>query len=197
MEKFLVEPPSKSRKRVNVNVVDFVDNNNEPPNPKILKTLSHHEARGSIVDGKNTETQSESYIFNGTFFKIIHSEKQSIKAQCMHCPKVISGFRNSTGNFLSHVKRLHQPLLGLLKKVKEERQLQQSGMLTMKTKKCEASGLETSAHHVQATLFAPIPLTKTKVFIGLLYYSLQFSTKNVNLCRFIDKNYIVGSRAAN
>lgn len=42
------------------------------------------------------------FILQGEFFVVTKSTGQKIIAQCKNCPKIISGSRTSTGNFVSH-----------------------------------------------------------------------------------------------
>lgn len=51
------------------------------------------------------------FILSAPFFRIEEVEKtvqqtayDTLKAQCLMCPKIISGSKNSTGNFYTHLK---------------------------------------------------------------------------------------------
>ncbi|XP_020287351.1 uncharacterized protein LOC109856458 isoform X2 [Pseudomyrmex gracilis] len=49
-------------------------------------------------------------ILDGEFFVVTRMEDTNVTVRCLQCHKLLNGNLKSTGNFLSHIKRLH-PLL--------------------------------------------------------------------------------------
>lgn len=50
-------------------------------------------------------------VFDGTYFVVKHMTEDKILAICRTCNKELSGSTTSTGNFFSHIKRLHPEIL--------------------------------------------------------------------------------------
>lgn len=50
-------------------------------------------------------------VFDGTYFVVKHMTEDKILAICRTCDKELSGSQRSTGNFFSHIKRIHPEIL--------------------------------------------------------------------------------------
>jgi len=64
-----------------------------------------HDVNNDNMSENPTPSTSSTlpFILQGEFFKVTpKSTGQKIIAQCTNCPKIISGSRTSTGNFVSH-----------------------------------------------------------------------------------------------
>ncbi|KAK2580926.1 hypothetical protein KPH14_005993 [Odynerus spinipes] len=46
-------------------------------------------------------------ILDGEFFTVIRVEDTNVTVRCLQCQKLLNGNLKSTGNFLSHIKRVH------------------------------------------------------------------------------------------
>ncbi|XP_036146863.1 uncharacterized protein LOC118646968 isoform X2 [Monomorium pharaonis] len=86
MQKTKTPVTSNVIKEVEINDYDVIDNTSENPTLSTSFTLP--------------------FILQGEFFKITSkSTGQKIIAQCTNCPKIISGTRTSTENFVSHYNK--------------------------------------------------------------------------------------------
>ncbi|XP_072763547.1 uncharacterized protein [Anoplolepis gracilipes] len=50
-------------------------------------------------------------ILDGEFFTVTRVEDTNVTVRCQQCQKLLNGNLKSTGNFLSHIKRLHPSLI--------------------------------------------------------------------------------------
>nr|XP_012230429.1 PREDICTED: uncharacterized protein LOC105676820 isoform X1 [Linepithema humile] len=50
-------------------------------------------------------------ILDGEFFIVVRVRDTNVSVRCLQCQKVLNGNLKSTGNFLSHIKRLHPFLI--------------------------------------------------------------------------------------
>ncbi|KAJ8670557.1 hypothetical protein QAD02_001816 [Eretmocerus hayati] len=54
-------------------------------------------------------------ILDGEFFSVMRLEDTNVTARCLQCNKLLNGNLKSTGNFLSHIKRVHPFLIEKIK----------------------------------------------------------------------------------
>ncbi|XP_011496497.1 PREDICTED: uncharacterized protein LOC105361092 [Ceratosolen solmsi marchali] len=54
-------------------------------------------------------------ILDGEFFSVMRLEDTNVTARCLQCHKLLNGNLKSTGNFLSHIKRVHPFLIEKIK----------------------------------------------------------------------------------
>ncbi|KAF7392952.1 hypothetical protein HZH66_008785 [Vespula vulgaris] len=54
-------------------------------------------------------------ILDGEFFTVIRVEDTNVTVRCLQCQKLLNGNLKSTGNFLSHIKRLHPLMIEKIK----------------------------------------------------------------------------------
>lgn len=50
-------------------------------------------------------------ILDGEYFAVTRVEESNVTVRCQQCQKLLNGNLKSTGNFLSHIKRLHPTLI--------------------------------------------------------------------------------------
>ncbi|XP_031784855.1 uncharacterized protein LOC100679061 isoform X3 [Nasonia vitripennis] len=60
-------------------------------------------------------------ILDGEFFSVMRLEDSNVTARCLQCHKLLNGNLKSTGNFLSHVKRVHPFLMEKIKSKSNQR----------------------------------------------------------------------------
>ncbi|XP_051168801.1 uncharacterized protein LOC127286420 [Leptopilina boulardi] len=54
-------------------------------------------------------------ILDGEFFSVIRLEDTNVTVRCLQCQKLLNGNLKSTGNFLSHIKRVHPFMVDKIK----------------------------------------------------------------------------------
>lgn len=54
-------------------------------------------------------------ILDGEFFTVIRVEDTNVTVKCLQCQKLLNGNLKSTGNFLSHIKRVHPFMVDKIK----------------------------------------------------------------------------------
>ncbi|XP_012286090.1 uncharacterized protein LOC105702810 [Orussus abietinus] len=54
-------------------------------------------------------------ILDGEFFTVIRIEGTNVTVRCLQCQKLLNGNLKSTGNFLSHIKRVHPFMIDKIK----------------------------------------------------------------------------------
>ncbi|XP_066594317.1 uncharacterized protein [Prorops nasuta] len=54
-------------------------------------------------------------ILDGEFFTVMRVEDTNVTVRCLQCQKLLNGNLKSTGNFLSHIKRVHPFLIDKIK----------------------------------------------------------------------------------
>ncbi|XP_011063928.1 PREDICTED: uncharacterized protein LOC105151746 isoform X1 [Acromyrmex echinatior] len=54
-------------------------------------------------------------LLDGEYFQVIRVEDTNVTVRCQQCMKLLNGNLKSTGNFLSHVKRLHPSLMSKIR----------------------------------------------------------------------------------
>ncbi|XP_014204093.1 uncharacterized protein LOC106636261 [Copidosoma floridanum] len=60
-------------------------------------------------------------ILDGEFFSVVKLEDSNVTARCLQCNKLLNGNLKSTGNFLSHIKRVHPFLMEKIKTKSNQR----------------------------------------------------------------------------
>ncbi|XP_012169011.2 uncharacterized protein LOC100644070 [Bombus terrestris] len=60
-------------------------------------------------------------ILDGEYFTVIRVEDSNITVQCVQCQRHLNGNLRSTGNFLSHIKRLHPFMVDKIKSKANQR----------------------------------------------------------------------------
>ncbi|XP_048515184.1 uncharacterized protein LOC105684733 isoform X2 [Athalia rosae] len=60
-------------------------------------------------------------ILDGEFFTVIRVQETNVTVRCLQCQKLLNGNLKSTGNFLSHVKRVHPFLIEKIKTKSNQR----------------------------------------------------------------------------
>ncbi|KAL6260290.1 hypothetical protein P5V15_007822 [Pogonomyrmex californicus] len=54
-------------------------------------------------------------LLDGEYFTVTKVEDTNVTVRCQQCKKLLNGNLKSTGNFLSHIKRLHPTLMGKIR----------------------------------------------------------------------------------
>lgn len=54
-------------------------------------------------------------ILDGEFFTVIRVEDTNVTVRCLQCQRLLNGNLKSTGNFLSHIKRVHPFMIDKIK----------------------------------------------------------------------------------
>ncbi|XP_043288534.1 uncharacterized protein [Venturia canescens] len=54
-------------------------------------------------------------LLDGEFFSVVRVEDTNVTVQCLQCKKLLNGNLKSTGNFLSHIKRVHPFMIERIK----------------------------------------------------------------------------------
>ncbi|XP_023237402.1 uncharacterized protein LOC111636390 [Centruroides sculpturatus] len=69
--------------------------------------------KDDVLVNRDYSVTSLPAILDGELFRVIERNGLKISAKCCNCPgeKIILGTKTSTGNFLSHIKRVHPTLL--------------------------------------------------------------------------------------
>lgn len=60
-------------------------------------------------------------ILDGEFFTVIRVQETNVTVRCLQCQKLLNGNLKSTGNFLSHIKRVHPFLIDKIKTKSNQR----------------------------------------------------------------------------
>ncbi|XP_076243623.1 uncharacterized protein LOC143184914 [Calliopsis andreniformis] len=60
-------------------------------------------------------------ILDGEFFSVIRVEDSNVTVRCLQCHKHLNGNLKSTGNFLSHIKRVHPLMMDKIKSKSNQR----------------------------------------------------------------------------
>lgn len=94
MKRFLTSDTRLSKKEKNT--VQNVDD----PDPVAVSASTMAE----IIEHSGVAEMSNSYLFDGEFYKIVSIDGIKVSAICTICSKTICGHKTSTGNFLNHIK---------------------------------------------------------------------------------------------
>ncbi|XP_063979279.1 uncharacterized protein LOC135163619 isoform X2 [Diachasmimorpha longicaudata] len=60
-------------------------------------------------------------ILDGEYFSVIRIDDSNVTVRCLQCQKLLNGNLKSTGNFLSHIKRVHPILIEKIKTKSHQR----------------------------------------------------------------------------
>ncbi|XP_011298008.1 uncharacterized protein [Fopius arisanus] len=60
-------------------------------------------------------------ILDGEYFSVIRIDDSNVTVRCLQCQKLLNGNLKSTGNFLSHIKRVHPVLIDKIKTKSHQR----------------------------------------------------------------------------
>lgn len=76
-------------------------------------TICSVNDKDDVLMSRDYSVTSLPAILDGELFRVIERNGLKISAKCCNCPgeKIILGTKTSTGNFLSHIKRVHPTLL--------------------------------------------------------------------------------------
>ncbi|XP_025202226.1 uncharacterized protein LOC112599519 [Melanaphis sacchari] len=104
------------------------------PGPSQLETPRSTTNKTTIIDG------TQNYLLDGKYYKIVSVNESKMVVSCQQCSKQIIAHSNSTGNLLSHYKRVHFGMMNKLKLYKTERSSSSNSMSTSKqTKICHST----------------------------------------------------------
>lgn len=83
----------------NANVSVFVD-------VPVFNESSNETPDGAVHTSKAIDSQNkkESLLFSGNYFQIISQCNNGIRARCTTCEKLHSGTKQTTSNFITHLK---------------------------------------------------------------------------------------------
>lgn len=105
--------PAKQRKRNDdENSVDSNDKENiglDTNAPSMIADLPIVNASDSETSRKeypaiDSENSKQSLLFSGSYYEIISKDAAGIKARCMECGKIRTGTKQTTSNFITHLK---------------------------------------------------------------------------------------------
>ncbi|KAL7298704.1 hypothetical protein TKK_0008462 [Trichogramma kaykai] len=102
-----------------INVIDVEENSES------TAMQSTNDEQGpttvSLVSSANLTPIRIPAILDGEFFVVTRLEESNVTAKCTQCQKFLNGNLKSTGNFLSHIKRVHPFLLEKIKSKSNQR----------------------------------------------------------------------------
>ncbi|CAD6241312.1 GSCOCG00002638001-RA-CDS [Cotesia congregata] len=98
---------------------DHTDNNEATP----IREQDHEQRHTiQIATIQNTMGQNMTLtpirlpaILDGEFFSVVRVDDTNVTVRCQQCNKLLNGNLKSTGNFLSHIKRVHPTIIDKIK----------------------------------------------------------------------------------
>lgn len=79
-------------------------------------------------------------ILDGEYFVVTRVEDTSVTVRCLQCQRLLNGNLKSTGNFLSHIKRVHPFLIEKIKGKSNQRKPATVYVDSSSTEKCSEIG---------------------------------------------------------
>ncbi|KAK0085184.1 hypothetical protein PV325_008872 [Microctonus aethiopoides] len=100
----------------------IVHSDNHANNETVNKLQENHESSIQMTSPSPNPQQNLTLtpvrlpaILDGDFFSVIRVDNSNVTVKCTHCLKLLNGNLKSTGNFLSHIKRVHPFLIERIK----------------------------------------------------------------------------------
>lgn len=96
-------PPAPKKKKSETGISDA--QSSETPNESIVSIIENAEiCFVDDEDKENVQSHGNSFLLSGKYFSVISSDKKLTKAKCNTCNKINSASKNTTSNFIRHLK---------------------------------------------------------------------------------------------